>query len=79
MALIRMERVVSFRLSEEEYQQLLDFCRISNARSVSAAARSAMNRGLAHAERPEKDLGQKLEEIERRMASLTALSKLRSV
>ncbi len=69
----RMERMVSFRLSEEEYQQFLRLCRASNARSISAVARSAMHywleRGPFNRDDP---TSRKLEKLEARVALLTA-------
>ena len=37
----RRTRVVSFRISEEEYQDLMDLCAIRQARSLSDFARAA--------------------------------------
>ncbi len=69
----RMERMVSFRLSEGEYQQFLRLCRASNARSISEVARSAMHRWLEGSPFNGDDhTSQKLEELEARVARLTA-------
>ncbi|MFN8811528.1 MAG: plasmid mobilization protein [Acidobacteriota bacterium] len=42
-------RLVNFRLSEEEYQQLKETCARSGARSVSDYARSSVLSGAAQA------------------------------
>ncbi|MFN7543743.1 MAG: plasmid mobilization protein [Acidobacteriota bacterium] len=45
-------RLVNFRLSEEEYQQLKETCARSGARSVSDFARSSVLSGAAQADVP---------------------------
>ncbi len=68
-----MERMVSFRLSEEEYQQFLRLCRASSARSISEVARSAMHYWLERGPFNQDDhTSRKLEILETRVALLTA-------
>ena len=69
----RMQRMVSFRLSEEEYQEFLRLCRASNARSISEVARTAMHYWLERGPFNGDDrTSRKLENLEARVARLTA-------
>src|SRR5262249_21351927 len=43
----RRSRMISFRLSEDEYASLMSICEVEGARSISDLARSAVNR-LVH-------------------------------
>ena len=45
----RRTRIVSFRLSEEEFQRVTDLCEIAGARSISDLARNAVQEFLSHA------------------------------
>lgn len=44
---IRKSKMISFRLSPEEYQRLKDTCRLRGVRSISDLARSAMQTSIA--------------------------------
>jgi hypothetical protein len=73
-------RLVNFRLSEEEYQQLKETCARSGARSVSDYARSSVLSGAAQAgvlaaEFPSSRMDRiesLLERIDSRLENLTA-------
>lgn len=47
MVLKRRSRLVSFRLSEEEYQELCSACISSGARSISDLARTALDQWIS--------------------------------
>lgn len=71
----RMDRMVSFRLSEDEYDEFLDVCRTSHARSVSEVARMALQYWLEHAPADGNgngDLQSKVQDLEAKLAELTA-------
>ena len=69
----RMDRMVSFRLSEEEYDQFLDLCRNSNARSVSEVARMALQNWLEQGyTNGNGDLQGKVEDLEEKLVELTS-------
>jgi len=69
----RMDKMVSFRLSEEEYEQFVELCRATHARSVSEVARTAMQYWLDHApDETNGDLQHKVQELEEQVDRLTA-------
>lgn len=66
----RMGRIISFRVSEQEYQALKGFSASNRIRSVSELARSAIQRYLSDsADRPA-DLQVRIEQISSRLSLL---------
>jgi hypothetical protein len=64
--------MVSFRLSEEEYNQFRAVCDARNARSLSQVARHAMHEWLrAREEERTDDMAAKLDRLERRIQWLS--------
>jgi len=76
------ERLVYFRISEDEFHQFVSVCEKEGARSVSDLARSAVQRLIADGdrERENRSIAPKVEMLEKLIADLTAqvqfLSKL---
>ena len=68
-----MERMISFRLSEQEYQQLRKMCVATRTRSISALVRGAMQHWLTEGNNGSgNDLDQKVLALEHQVAELTA-------
>ena len=68
-----MKRMVSFRLSDKQYKQFMEICKTTDVRSVSEAARNAMQFWLEHeATKVNGDLQLKLLLLEKQVAQLTA-------
>ena len=68
-----MDRMVSFRLSGEEYRQFRELCLATNARSVSGMARAALRHLLEQG--PAKagnELHDKVEKLEDRVRELSS-------
>ena len=79
-ALKRRSRMVSFRLSEEEYEGLKHICMTAGARSLSDIARDAVQRLLGNATENKADndaqlrvLYEKLDALELEVKRLAAL------
>ena len=79
-ALKRRSRMVSFRLSEEEYEGLKNVCMTAGARSLSDIARDAVQRLLGDATEKKADsdaqlrvLYQKLDALEAEVKRLAAV------
>ena len=69
-----MDRMVSFRLPEEEYQELRRVCDEADSRSISDMARMAMHHWLKHGSaKSTANLQQKVLELEARLAELSAM------
>ena len=66
----KRNRMVSVRLSDEEFQKLRAVCLSSGARSVSDLAREAMHRLIEHAEAPSHGVHAKLDELDTRLSRL---------
>ena len=66
----RRSRMVSFRLSEEEYEGLMNICVTEGVRSLSDIAREAVFRLLGNHVQPKKDLETELRLLAERMAAL---------
>lgn len=62
-------RVVSFRISEEEYEDLMDLCAMRQARSLSDFARLA-TLGQSHAQAPNGQSDGTLREVYRQLRAL---------
>ena len=68
------ERLVYFRISEDEFHRFLGVCEQEGARSVSDLARSAVQRLITdgHREREERELVPKVQMLEKLIGELTA-------
>lgn len=68
------ERLVYFRISEDEFHQFVNVCAQEGARSVSDLARSAVQRLIAdgNRQREEHELTPKVEMLEKLIAELTS-------
>jgi hypothetical protein len=62
--------MVSFRLSEEEYEGLKNICTMVGARSLSDIARDAVHRMLSDTPAPKKDLETEVQSLQGRMDAL---------
>jgi hypothetical protein len=72
------ERLVYFRISEDEFHQFLGVCEQEGARSVSDLARSAVQRLITDGNRgrEERELGPKVQVLEQLIGELTAQVRL---
>jgi|SRR5579864_7255695 hypothetical protein len=66
----RRSRMVSFRLSEEEYEGLRHICMTVGARSLSDIARDAVHRLLGDGTEPKKDVEAELRMLSDKMEAL---------
>jgi hypothetical protein len=75
------ERLVYFRISEDEFRQFVSVCEQEGARSVSDLARSAVQRLIAdgNRQREGEELTQKMERLENLIAALTEQLRLLTV
>ena len=67
------ERLVYFRISEDEFRQFVSVCEQEGARSVSDLARSAVQRLIAdgNRQREDDDMAQKMYRLEQLIAAVT--------
>ncbi len=67
------ERLVYFRISEDEFRQFVNVCEQEGARSVSDLARSAVQRLIAEGDRQREDdeMMQKMRRLESLIAAVT--------
>jgi hypothetical protein len=67
------ERLVYFRISEDEFRQFVSVCEQEGARSVSDLARSAVQRLIAdgHRQREGEELAQRMHRLESLIAAVT--------
>lgn len=67
------ERLVYFRVSEDEFRQFISVCEQAGARSVSDLARSAVQRLIAdgNRQREDEELTNKMFRLERLIAQVT--------
>lgn len=67
------ERLVYFRISEDEFRQFVSVCEQEGARSVSDLARSAVQRLIAegHRHREGEELAEKMHRLEQLIAAVT--------
>lgn len=74
------ERLVYFRVTEDEFHQFLSVCEQEGARSVSDLARNAVQRLIAECnrEREQNDLAPKVQVLEKLIAEVTAQLELLS-
>jgi hypothetical protein len=75
------ERLVYFRVSEDEFRQFVSVCEQGGARSVSDLARSAVQRLIADGQRQREvtELDEKMRLLERLIAAVTEQLNLLSV
>ena len=75
------ERLVYFRISEDEFRQFVSVCEQEGARSVSDLARSAVQRLIADGERHRdgEELAEKMHRLERLIAAVTEQLELLTV
>jgi hypothetical protein len=66
----RRSRMVSFRLSEEEYESLRDICLTAGARSLSDIARDAVHRLIGNGGEQKKDFETQLRLLNERMDAI---------
>jgi len=66
----RRSRMVSFRLSEEEYEGLKHICIAAGARSLSDVARDAVQHLLENGSSPRRDLSAEFRLLRERMEAL---------
>jgi hypothetical protein len=74
------ERLVYFRVSEDEFRQFVSVCEQAGARSVSDLARNAVQRLIAEGQRQRdgNELEEKMQVLERLIAAVTAQLQLLS-
>ena len=74
------ERLVYFRVSEDEFRQFVSVCEQAGARSVSDLARNAVQRLIAEGknQRDGQELEEKMQVLERLIAAVTAQLQLLS-
>ncbi len=74
------ERLVYFRVSEDEFKQFVSVCEQAGARSVSDLARNAVQRLIAEGQRQRdgQELEEKMRVLERLIAAVTAQLQLLS-
>ena len=67
------ERLVYFRVSEDEFRQFVSVCEQAGARSVSDLARNAVQRLIADGKRNREDhsIDEKIQVLERLIAAVT--------
>lgn len=67
------ERLVYFRISEDEFRQFVSVCEQEGARSVSDLARSAVQRLIANGDRQREgdELAQRMHRLETLIAAVT--------
>jgi hypothetical protein len=75
------ERLVYFRVSEDEFRQFVSVCEQAGARSVSDLARNAVQRLIADGRQNREDLhiDEKIRVLERLIAAVTEQLRLLSV
>jgi hypothetical protein len=75
------ERLVYFRVSEDEFRQFVSVCEEAGARSVSDLARNAVQRLIAEGRRhrEDQDIDEKIRVLERLIAAVTEQLQLLSV
>ncbi len=66
----RKNRMISLRLSNEEYESLRNLYRVHGSRSVSEFARNAMQRVIGEAKAPAGNIEGRLQELDAKMNSL---------
>ena len=66
----RRNRVVVFRLTQDEYQDLKTVCSVRGARNISDFARSELLTFIGQETRPEAALHGRLSEVDQKLSSL---------
>jgi hypothetical protein len=75
------ERLVYFRISEDEFRQFVSVCEQAGARSVSDLARNAVQRLIADGQRNQVDhsIDEKIQALERLITAVTEQLQLLTV
>ena len=75
------ERLVYFRISEDEFRQFVSVCEQAGARSISDLARNAVQRLIADGQRHREDhsIDEKIQVLERLIAAVTEQLQLLAV
>jgi hypothetical protein len=66
----RRDRVVVFRLTQDEYEELKTVCTVRGARNISDFARSELLISIERARRPEGGLQGRLSNVDQTLSSL---------
>ena len=66
----RRNRVVVFRLTQDEYEDLKTVCAVRGARNISDFARSELLTAIEHERRPETELNGRLSDVDQKLSSL---------
>ena len=66
----RRNRVVVFRLTQDEYEDLKTVCAVRGARNISDFARSELLTAIEHERHPEAELHGRLSDVDQKLSSL---------
>jgi hypothetical protein len=66
----RRDRVVVFRLTQDEYEELKIVCAVRGARNISDFARSELLTAIEQERRPEAGLQGRLSDVDQKLSSL---------
>jgi len=69
----RRNRIVVFRLTQDEYEDLKTVCSVRGARNISDFARSELLTSIEQERRPNDELHQKLASLESKLQRMTQL------
>jgi len=66
----RRNRVVVFRLTQDEYEDLKTVCSVRGARNISDFARSELLTAIEHERHPETELHGRLSDVDQKLSNL---------
>jgi hypothetical protein len=66
----RRDRVVVFRLTQDEYEELKTVCTVRGARNISDFARSELLTAIEQERRPETQLHGRLSDVDQKLSNL---------
>ena len=66
----RRNRVVVFRLTQDEYEDLKTVCSVRGARNISDFARSELLTAIEQERRPETEIKGRLTDVDQKLSSL---------
>jgi hypothetical protein len=69
----RRNRIVVFRLTQDEYEDLKTVCSVRGARNISDFARSELLTSIEQERKPHDELHQKLASLESKLQRMTQL------
>lgn len=69
----RRNRIVVFRLTQDEYEDLKSVCSVRGARNISDFARSELLTSIEQERRPNEELHQKLASLESKLQRMTQI------